>query len=97
MLKSNIYFNMFGFINDIINSSGLSMDILSSGFRLINISNKCVYFEGDLKLEGINRDEITIIIKRGKIKICGKNLKIKNMSTNTLLITGDIESMEEGK
>ena len=85
---------MFSFLEDIYTMSGLSTSVLNGAFRLINLNNKCIYVEGYLKLVSVSSEIINIKLKRNVLKVSGANLKIKNMTSDTLMIVGDISSME---
>lgn len=85
---------MFAFLDEIYSMSGLSLDLLKSGFRLINMANKCVYLEGFLRIKSVSQEKIEVSLKKGAVLVSGANLKIKNMSRDTLMIVGEIDSME---
>lgn len=85
---------MFNFFEEISNLTGLPFDDLSKGFRVINISNRAVYVEGFTGLIDTESGEMNIKLKKGVIKLCGKNLKIKNLNLDSLLVVGEIHSVE---
>ncbi len=85
---------MFAFLDEIYSMSGLSLDLLNSGFRLINMSNKCVYIEGFLRIVSVSQERIEVRLKRGEVAISGAGLRIKNMSGDTLMIVGEIDGVE---
>lgn len=85
---------MFSFLEDIYAMSGLNAGILNAAFRLINLNNKCIYVEGNIRLKSISAEEIKVDLKKKNLAIFGSNLKIKNMTNDTIIIVGDIESME---
>ena len=85
---------MFGFLEEISTLSGLPLDIVNKGFRVINLSNRAVYVEGFTGLIDVERHEIGIKLKKGIIKLNGENLSIKNINLDTLLVVGDIRSIE---
>lgn len=85
---------MFSFLEDIYTMSGLSTNVLKGAFRLINLNNKCIYVEGYLKLLSVSSEAINIKLKRDVLSVFGSKLKIKNMTGDTLMILGDISSME---
>ncbi len=85
---------MFSFIDDISRLTGLPFDDLSKGFRVINISNRAVYVEGYKGLIDAESGEMNIKLKKGVIKVTGRNLRIKNLNLETLLIIGEIQNLE---
>ncbi|NCB48697.1 MAG: hypothetical protein EOM55_03660 [Clostridia bacterium] len=91
MEKGRILFNFF---EDISNLTGLPFDYLTKGFRVINLSNRAVYVEGYKGLIDTESGEMNIKLKKGVIKLTGKNLKIKNLNIETLLVVGEIQTIE---
>ncbi len=87
---------MFFLFDEISKMSGLPMDMINKGFRMINFSNRAVYIEGYTALIDAEPNEIGVKLKKGIIKLNGDDLKIKNMNLDTLLVTGDIKQIEMG-
>jgi len=85
---------LFNFFEDISNLTGLPFDDLKKGFRVINLSNRAVYVEGYKGLIDTESGEMNIKLKKGVIKLTGKNLKIKNLNLETLLVVGEIQTFE---
>ena len=85
---------MFSFLEDIYAMSGLSPNVFAGAFRLINLNNKCIYVEGYLRLVSVSNEAIIIKLKRNHLNVRGYGLKIKNMTPDTLMIVGNIDSME---
>ena len=55
---------MFDFFDEIANRTGLPFDILNSGFRVINFSNKSVFIEGFVSIINFSEEEISIKLKK---------------------------------
>ena len=85
---------MYSFLEEISNMSGLPLNLINDGFRVINLSNRAVYVEGLKSLIDVDSSEIGIKLKKGIIKLNGDNLRIKNMNLQTLLVVGDIRQIE---
>lgn len=85
---------MYDFFDEIALKTGLPFDILNKGFRIINFSNKSIYVEGFTNIVSFENEEIVLKLKKGIIKIQGQNIKIKNMSLETIIIVGDILFVE---
>ena len=85
---------MYDFFEEIINLSGLPLDIFNKGFRVVNLSNRTVFIEGFVNIVSFESTEIIIKLKRGIVKVQGENLKIKNMNLETILIVGSIINLE---
>lgn len=86
---------MFSFFEDIAKITGLPFDILNSGFRLINFCNKSFYVEGFKTLIEFSSEVVSLKLTKGSVKIVGNNLKIKNLNKDTILIVGDILTVEQ--
>jgi len=86
--------NMYEFFDEIIEKSELPIDLLNGGFRIVNFSNKCVYVENYVNIVDFCREQITVKLKKGIIKFIGKNLMIKNLNLECLMITGQIDNLE---
>jgi len=85
---------MFDFIEEIAIKTGLPFDILNSGFKVINFNNKSIYIQGYQSIIDFSNTNIDIKLAKGVIKITGSNLKIKNMNLQSIIVIGDIISME---
>ena len=81
---------MFNFFNEIIADYGLEL----SSFNLVNMSNKLVYVEGHKGVISIKEEVISFKVKKGAISIYGKNLIIKRITDNCLVVTGEINNIE---
>ncbi len=85
---------MFSFFSEMVEKSGIPMDTILNGFRVVNLSNKMVYIEGFLKIVSFEGEFVNLKMKKGMLKVVGENLKIKNLNTNTVLICGNVFSVE---
>ena len=85
---------MFKFFDEIALKTGLPFDILNNGFRLINFSNNAIYVEGFTNIINFETNEVTLKLKKGIVKITGDNLKIKNMNLQTIMVVGNILTVE---
>ncbi len=85
---------MFNFFDEISQLTGLPFDNLSKGFRLINLSNRALYVEGYTGLIDAENGEMNIKLKKGIVRLTGKNLKIKNLNLGSLLVVGEIQTVE---
>ena len=85
---------MFSFFSEMVEKSGLPMDTILNGFRIVNLSNKMIYVEGFLKIVTFETNLINLKMKKGMLKINGDNLTIRNLNTNTALVCGEIVGVE---
>ena len=86
---------MFSFFEDIAKLTGLPFEILNNGFRLINFCNKSFYVEGFKSLLEFNNQIVSLKLTKGSVKLTGNNLKIKNLNKDTILVVGDILTVEQ--
>ncbi len=85
---------MFSFFSEVAEMSGLPLEILTNGFRVINFSNKAVYIENFKSILQFQTTEIGLKMKKGMMKVLGQDLVIKNLNENTVLVVGKIEKVE---
>lgn len=85
---------MFSFFDDIASLTGLPFEILNNGFRVVNFCNKAVYVEGFQNVIEFTPTVLNIKLKKGVVKLSGLGLKIKNLSQNTIVVSGKISSLE---
>ena len=81
---------MIGFLEDIMNMTGLPLDIIGGGFRLINFNNKALFISGYVSLLSVTDSQIKLKLKRGVLDVVGKELKLKDMQSDCVMIVGDI-------
>ena len=84
---------MFNFFNELIGDYGLEISHANK-FNLINLSNKLIYIEGHQGVISIAQNIVTVRVKKGVIVISGNNLKIRQITSNTLSVSGEIKSIE---
>lgn len=85
---------MFSFFDDIAFMTGLPFEILNNGFRVVNFCNKAVYVEGFQDIIEFGSNVLNVKLKKGVIKLKGEGLKIKNLNQNTIVVSGEISSLE---
>lgn len=81
---------MIGFLEDIMNMTGLPLDIIGGGFSLINFNNKALFISGYVSLLSVTDSQIKLKLKRGVLDVVGKELKLKDMQSDCVMIVGDI-------
>ena len=85
---------MFSFLDDIFLETGLPINILKGGFRVINFCNKGVYIEGFKSIISLQPTNIEAKLPKGIVAINGQKLKIKKINKDSIMITGDITTLE---
>lgn len=84
---------MFNFFSELASDYGLEIGALNT-FNVVNLSNKLVYVEGQKGVIAISDKEITLRVKKGVISVVGENLKIKRITSQTMVIVGKIKQIE---
>lgn len=85
---------MFSFFEEIAKLSGMSYDVFNNNFKIINFGNKVIFIQQYKNIITFENVEITIKLKHGIVKVLGENLKIKNMNEGSIIISGNIKSLE---
>ncbi|MTI70884.1 MAG: sporulation protein YqfC [Firmicutes bacterium] len=83
--------NLKGSLSDILE---LPKDIMLDLPRITMIGNLQLYIENHKGIIEYNKQRIRINTKDGIIRIIGKNLVIKTIVTEEILITGEIDQVE---
>ncbi|MBE7087027.1 MAG: hypothetical protein E7369_01855 [Clostridiales bacterium] len=82
------------FIDNILGCIGDEALSLETGFRAVMVGEKAVYIEGVKNITGFNEDVIELLIKRGSVKVSGRNMFIKKYCLGDVLICGKIKGIE---
>lgn len=85
---------MFNFFNEIKDKFDDSLEKLND-YKVINISGKILYVEGQKGLITISENLINFKVYKGVVTVEGKNLKMKECTSNTLAISGEIIKVEK--
>ena len=81
---------MFNFFGELKKHTNLKVD----EFHIINVSNKLLYVEGHSGLTVLSKELIAFKVKNGRIEVEGRGLYLKELTENTLKISGDIKRVE---
>ena len=85
---------MFNFFNEIKDKFDDSLEKLND-YKVVNISGKILYVEGQKGLITISENLINFKVYKGVVTVEGKNLKMKECTSNTLAISGEIIKVEK--
>lgn len=83
---------MFNFFSEI--KKELKLPEVDGGYNLVNINGKAVYVEGHKGLLSLAQEQVMFKVKGKIVTVIGKDLKLKEMSSATLSICGEIEKIE---
>lgn len=82
---------MFNFFSEI--KKELKLPTFEGGYNLVNVDGRVVYVEGHRGLVSLADEKVMFKVKDKIITVTGKELKLKILSSVTLSITGEIESI----
>jgi len=83
---------VFNFFSEI--KKELKLPSLDSNYQMVNINGNILYVEGHKGLLNLSDELIMFRTKNKIISVSGKDLKLKILSSTTLSIMGEIESVE---
>lgn len=83
---------MFNFFEEI--KKDLKLPKFDGEFTFVNINGKAIYIEGQKGLLHLSEEKIMVRVNKKILIINGKNLKIKEMTKETISLTGEIEKTE---
>ena len=79
-------------INEVF--SALDIGNLIDDYRYYNLGGKAVYIENFVRVNTFLPDEIVLKLKRGFIKVVGKDLIIEELNKESILVKGCIKGVE---
>lgn len=80
-------FNFFGELKR-------DIDVKVDEFHIINISNKLLYVEGHKGLTALSSTLVAFKVKGGRVEVEGEGLYLKELTENTVKISGTIKRVE---
>ena len=84
---------MFNFFNE-LKDKCYELKGKITPYKLIEMGDFLVYFEGENKLITLSADEIVFKSKSDIISVVGKDLKIKSIQEDNITIIGKIKKIE---
>ena len=82
------------FIGDIAKLSGLPVDEILGGFRIVMMSDRAVYIEGINKIITLSKECVVFKLQKGCIKVNGNNLVIQDLNIGSVMLVGKILGVE---
>lgn len=81
-----------GLVNEVFR--GLDIVITNNDYRYYNLGGKAVYIENFVRINTFSQEKIILKLKKGMIKVVGKELVIEELNKGSLLIKGCIKGVE---
>lgn len=83
---------MFNFFDELKKKS-TNAEVLSN-FNIVNMSGKMMYVEGHQGLTVLSTQMIAFKVKKGRYVVEGEDLKLSELTENTMIIQGKIVKTE---
>lgn len=83
---------MFNFFQEI--KKELKLPEIDGSYNIVNINGKAVYVEGQKGLVSLSDNLVMFKVKSKIVNVYGSNLKLKELSSQTLSIVGEIDKIE---
>jgi len=83
---------MFNFFDEI--KSCVKKIDFNHQYNIVNVSGKIVYVEGHKGLDLLSKNLICLKLKKGRIKIEGKDFVLRELYDDCIKISGKIEKIE---
>lgn len=85
---------MFNFFSELKNKYGELKEKINP-YQIVMMGDFLMYVEGELSLMTLSKENIVFKVKGAVIIVSGINLTIKDITQNTLTITGKINAWEK--
>lgn len=85
--------NIFNYFGELKKELNLPDTILNS-YNIINIGGHFVYIEGHLGLLTLSTEKISFKIKKGIVEVKGKDMFLKELTPNTIIVQGKVYKIE---
>ncbi len=82
------------FIENIKNCIAYSDSPELNDFRLVSFSFRSIYFENVKSILSFSREEIVLGLKKGALKVSGRELYVKKYCAGDVVICGEIQKLE---
>lgn len=86
---------MFSFLQEINDFLELPMTSTVTGYKYVNLGGKLLYVQGYKDILSFSETEVILKLKQGELKVKGKNLNIKELNLNSIVIEGKIVLIEQ--
>lgn len=78
------------FLDEIGKITKLPYDEIFNEYKITNIGGKILHVQNFLKLQSFSKELIVLKIKKNEINIAGSNLKISQLSSKSIYVSGNI-------
>ena len=85
---------MFNFFNELKSNIKSVKDEAFKNYNLINVSGNLLYVEGHMGLVSLSKENISFRVRGATIVVDGEDMRLLEMTENTLKIIGKIKKVE---
>ena len=84
---------MDSFFKEIAGLTELPFDTAFSSYRYVNMGGAALYVQGHKGIILFDTAKIVLRVAKARLEILGSNLKIKQLSSDDIMITGEVLSV----
>ncbi len=85
---------MFNFYDEIKKELVDKVDLIATGYNIVNINGQILYVEGQCGLVTLSPNQIIFKLKKARAIIDGQGMRLYELTNDTLKIAGKITSVE---
>ncbi len=85
---------MIDFFDEISKMTNLPLELINQGYRYVNFAGKSLYVAGYKKIIVLSKDEVVLKLPKGRMKVVGQDMVIKDLNLSQLILVGKIISVE---
>ena len=87
---------MFSFIDEFLNDMNVETKsaVKSKSFKYVNFNGEVFYFQNFKDIITFSSEEVVLKLYKGEVSISGENLKINEISTKFISLSGKIKKVE---
>lgn len=76
--------------------SGVCADeeLTFGGAKIVLFAGRCGYFENVKSIAAFSSESVTLVLKRGEVRVEGKNLTVARYGGGDLLLKGSVQKVE---
>ena len=78
---------------EIVSRLGLDEEV-ASGEKYVVFPGRCAYFENVKGILSLGGEEVVLLLRKGKVRAEGKNLRLARYGGGDLLLLGDVRRIE---
>ena len=79
---------------EMLSALGLAEDIAFGGAKVVLYAGRCAYFENVKGILSLGGEEVVLLLRKGKVRAEGRNLRLARYGGGDLLLLGDVRRIE---